>query len=281
VKNLSEPDQTIRMPGIAADLVTVGDATVGREVDEPGWRWSSDMRPLVGGEWCESHHVGVLLSGRSGYLLRDGTTFEIGPNDVFDIPPGHDSWTIGDEPAVYIEWSGLRTWVRTATSFSDRVLTTLLMSDVVQSTTTLSRIGDTAWRELLGAILSVARELLALDHGRLVDTTGDGLFATFDSPVRALHFADALRQAAHARGVAIRTGVHTGEVELAGTGVRGLAVHETARIMSAAGADDILVSEATRTLAAAGGATFTERGGHDLKGLHGVRSLYEYSGAPG
>src|SRR5262245_16534425 len=131
VKNLSRPDETIRMTGIEADLVTLGDLTVGREVDAPGWRWSTDMRPLVGGEWCESHHIGVILSGRAGFLLRDGTAFEVGPDDVFDIPAGHDSWTVGDEPLVCIEWSGLRTWARGMTTFADRVLMTLVMTDVV------------------------------------------------------------------------------------------------------------------------------------------------------
>ncbi len=277
VRNLCRPDETIRMPGVEADLVTLGDLTVGREVDAPGWRWSTDMRPLVGGEWCESHHVGVCLSGRSGFLLRDGTTFEVGPDDVFDIPPGHDSWTVGDEPAIYIEWSGLRTWAGTAARFADRVLTTLLMTDVVESTVTLARVGDAGWRELLGAHYAAARELLAEFHGRLIDTTGDGLFATFDSPARALSFADALRRRAHGQGLGIRAGVHTAEVEMAGQAVRGLAVHEVARIMTAARPDEILVSEATRTLATASTEQFSDRGPFQLKGIDGPRTLYAYA----
>jgi class 3 adenylate cyclase len=275
IKNLRQPDQTIRMPGVAADLVNVNDVTVGREVDEPGWRWSTHMRPLVGGEWCESHHVGVLLAGRAGFLLRDGTQFEIGPDDVFDVPPGHDSWTIGDEPAVYIEWAGLRTWTGDAGTFDDRVLTTLVMSDIVDSTATVARVGDAAWRELLGAHYAAGRELIADYHGRLVDTTGDGLFASFDSPVRALRFADALRRRAEREGLATRTGCHTGEVELVRDGLRGLAVHEVARIMAAAGPNEVLVSETTRTLAP-GTITLTDRGLYDLKGFDAPRTLYAY-----
>lgn len=278
VKNLSKPDELIRTPGAEADLVTLGDVTVGREVDAPGWRWSTHMKPVVGGEWCEAHHLGVLLSGRSGYLLRDGTTFELGPNDVFDIPPGHDSWTIGDEPAVYLEWSGLRTWVGSAATFGDRVLTTLLMTDVVDSTAMLAAMGDTAWRELLTRFFASARELIAVHRGRLVDTTGDGVFAHFDSPGLALRCASGLRQSARGLGLSVRAGINTGEVELAGTSVRGLAVHEVARIMAAAAGDEILVTDMTRSLAVLTGAQFDERGDHILKGLDGPRPLFAYIG---
>jgi class 3 adenylate cyclase len=275
VKSLGRPDQTIRMPGVEADMVSLGDVTVGREVDAPGWRWSTDMRPLVGGEWCEANHVGVMISGRAGFLLRDGTEFEVGPDDVFDIPAGHDSWTIGDEPMVCIEWAGLRTWTGAAGAFDDRVLTTLVMSDLVESTTTAARVGDAAWRELLGSHYAAGRELIAEYHGRLVDTTGDGLFATFQSPVRAVRFADSLRRHAERAGLAIRVGCHTGEVELVGEGVRGLAVHEVARIMASAGANEVLVSNATRSLAS-DTLAFAERGQHTLKGFDSPRTLYAY-----
>ena len=276
VKNLSQPDEVIRTPGAAADLVTLGDVTVGREVDEPGWRWSTHMQPLVGGDWCEAHHLGVQVSGRAGYLLSDGTTFEVGPDDVFDIPPGHDSWTIGSEPVVCLEWSGLRTWVGSSASFGDRVLTTLLMTDLVDSTGTLAAIGDTAWRELLTRFFGSAREVIATHRGRLVDTTGDGVFAHFDTPGLALRCATGLRQSADALGLSIRAGINTGEVELAGTGLRGLAVHEVARVMAAAAPGEILVTDMTRSLAVIAGAQFDGRGEHTLKGLDGPRPLFAY-----
>ncbi len=231
------------------------------------------MQPLVGGDWCESHHIGVALAGHAGYLLRDGTTFEVGPNDVFDIPPGHDSWTIGTEPAVSIEWSGLRTWVSSSATFGDRVLTTLLMADLVGSTTKLSAIGDAAWRELLTRFLTASGELIAQRRGRLVNTTGDGVLATFDSPGNALRCASDLRQTAHTLRLAIRAGVNTGEVELAGTDVRGLAVHEVARIMAAAAPDEVLVAQITRGLTEPAGAQFGQPSEHVLKGLDGPRSL--------
>lgn len=89
-KNLGNPDESIRFPGISEDLVEIAGMTVARTVQNPGWRWSTDMQPLVGGEWCEARHIGVVISGRLGALLRDGTALEYGPDDVYDIPPGHD-----------------------------------------------------------------------------------------------------------------------------------------------------------------------------------------------
>ena len=258
-------------------MVTVGELTVGREVDAPGWRWSTHMRPQVGGEWCESHHVGFMVSGRSAYLLRDGTTFEVGPNDVFDIPAGHDAWTLSADPAVCIVWSGLRTWVGSTSAFGDRVLTTLVMTDIVESTKKLAAMGDAAWRELLTLFLSSTGELIAEHRGQLVNTTGDGVLATFDSPGHALRCAVGLRQAARSCELSVRVGVNTGEVELAGSDVRGLAVHEVARVMAAAEPDEILVTEVTKTLAASPRAQFESRGEHILKGLDGPRTLFVYN----
>ena len=97
-KNLEQPDQTIELPLFTAKIVEVGDFTVGYVVYQAGWRWSTHVRPSVGGEWCQARHVGVVLSGRVAVLLQDGTALRFGPNDVVDIPPGHDAWVVGDEP---------------------------------------------------------------------------------------------------------------------------------------------------------------------------------------
>lgn len=94
-KSFDKPDETIEFPLLTAQIVEVGDFTVGRVVHQPGWRWSTHVRPSVGGEWCQARHV---LSGRAAVLLQDGTEIQLGPEDVVDIPPGHDGWVVGDEP---------------------------------------------------------------------------------------------------------------------------------------------------------------------------------------
>jgi class 3 adenylate cyclase len=273
-KNFGNPDKTIRLPGITVELVEVGELTVGYILTEPGWRWSKDVRPLVGGDWCQARHVGVVLSGRVAVQLEDGRLLEFGPNDVFNIPPGHDGWTLGSEPCVQIEWAGLHTFAGLSTGLHGRALATLLFTDLVDSTSIANRVGDTAWRELLTAHFESMRSELDRFGGREVDTTGDGVFATFDGPARALHCADAMRRAASRQGLTIRAGVHVGEVELVGGGVRGVAVHEAARVMAKAGAGEILASEMTRVLASTASLQFEDRGLHELKGLAGEWRLY-------
>jgi class 3 adenylate cyclase len=273
-KNFGNPDKTIRLPGITVELVEVGELTVGYILTEPGWRWSKDVRPLVGGDWCQARHLGVVLSGRVAVQLEDGRLLEFGPNDVFNIPPGHDGWTLGSEPCVQIEWAGLHTFAGLSTGLHGRALATLLFTDLVDSTSIANRVGDTAWRELLTAHFESMRSELDRFGGQEVDTTGDGVFATFDGPARALHCADAMRRAASRQGLTIRAGVHVGEVELVGGGVRGVAVHEAARVMANAGAGEILASEMTRVLASTAGLQFEDRGLHELKGLAGEWRLY-------
>jgi class 3 adenylate cyclase len=271
--NLDSPDEVIEFPKIAAHLVDLGDLTVGLMVSEPGWRWSMHNRPTVGGEWCQARHIGVILSGRLGLEFSDGSTAEFGPNDVFDIPPGHDGFTLGEEPLVQIEWAGLRAWAGFPTGVHSRVLRTLLFTDLVDSTQMASRLGDTRWRELLSRHFESVRADLERFQGREVTTTGDGIVATFDGPARALHCAAAIRRRANEDDLHIRSGVHVGEVELVGDDVRGVAMHEAARIMAAAETDEILVSELTRALAVSAGLQFEDRGTRALKGLDGEWKL--------
>jgi class 3 adenylate cyclase len=277
-KNLGAPDETLTFPGITVRQVDLGDITVGKLVLEPGWRWATHVRPHVGGELCEARHVGVVLSGRFGVVMRDGTTLEFGPDDAFEIPPGHDGYTIGDEPCVQIEWTGLRAFAgfRLAGTYG-RTLATLLFTDIVDSTVTAHRLGDTAWRALLSEHFESARAELERHHGREVNTTGDGMLATFDGPANALRCAAAIRRHARAQGLSVRASVHVGEVELVGTDVRGVAVHEAARIMGAAASDEILVSATTSALAGSSGLCFEARGTHELKGLPGEWQLYAYT----
>jgi class 3 adenylate cyclase len=275
VKSLSRPDEVLEFPKLKARLVDVGDITVAYIVHEPGWSWRECMQPIVGGEWCQARHLGMLVSGRIGVELSDGTKLELGPDDVADIPPGHDGWVIGDEPAVQIEWSGVRAFAGFPAGIHSRSLATLLFTDLVDSTVRAATLGDTRWRELLSRHYESARAALERYHGREVDTTGDGLLATFQAPAPALHCAGAIQRAAHADGLEVRAGVHVGEVELVGRGVRGVAVHEAARIMGQAVGGEILVSEAARMFAGSN-LTFEDGGVHSLKGLSGEWRLSRF-----
>jgi class 3 adenylate cyclase len=277
-KNLAEPEETQQFPGITADLVDLGDVTVGRYRAEPGWRWSTHVRPQVGGDSCQARHVGVVVTGRLGIRLEDGTSFELGPYDVFDIPPGHDGYVIGHEPVETIEWSGTRAFTGFRGSH-DRALATLLFTDLVASTETAARVGDGAWRAMLSGHFEAARAEFQRFRGREVKTTGDGLLATFDGPAQAVRCAAAVRRAAARDGLQIRAAVHVGEVEMVADDLRGVAVHEAARIMAQAGDNEILVSETTRALAMTSGLAFEDRGTHALKGLDGEWHLFVYTEA--
>ena len=274
--NLDVPNEVIEFPKIKAKLVELGDLTVGMLISEPGWRWSEHNRPKVGGEWCQARHLGVILSGRLGIDFSDGTTAEFGPYDVFDIAPGHDGYTVGDEPCVNVEWSGIRAWAGFPTGVHSRVLRTILFTDLVDSTEIARGLGDARWRALLSGHFEATRAELERFQGREVATTGDGVVATFDGPARALHCAAAIRRHANAHDLHVRAGVHVGEVELVGDDVRGVAMHEAARIMAAADKDEILVSDLTRALGGATDMKFEDRGTRELKGLDGEWKLAAY-----
>jgi class 3 adenylate cyclase len=268
-KSLDHPDEVVEFPRVRTELVDLGDLTVGRMVNDVGWRWSKDVQPIVGGEWCQARHVGIILSGRLGIDFADGTSVVFEAGDVFDVPPGHDGYTVGDEPCVQVEWAGIRAFAGFPTGIRSRVLATLLFTDVIGSTELATSLGDGRWRELLSHYFEDVRQELERFGGREVKTTGDGLLATFDGSARALHCAAAIRRRANGHTLRVRTGVHVGEVELVGEDVRGVTVHEAARIMAVAGEDEILVSDLTRALAGAAGLAFEDRGTHAFKGLEG------------
>jgi class 3 adenylate cyclase len=275
-KSLHTPDETNQFDHVVQKLVELGDLTVGRVTHEPGWHWREHMQPIAGGEWCKARHVGVVISGRLGVQLEDGTEFVLEPEDVFDIPPGHDGWVVGDETLELLEWSGLRAWTGFTGGTQNRMLVTLLFTDVVDSTVIATRLGDSAWHELLAQHYETARNSFDRYRGREVKTTGDGVLATFEAPAAALMCAAAIRDAAIRDGLHIRAGVHLGEVQIVGKDVRGAAVHAAARIMASAGADEIVASETTRSLASMSGMQFSDHGVHELKGLPGEWALFAY-----
>jgi class 3 adenylate cyclase len=154
------------------------------------------------------------------------------------------------------------------------MLTTLLFTDLVGSTETLVRVGDEVWRDQLSRHFESNRAVLERHGGREIETTGDGMLAMFSAPAPAVRCASDLRASAIKEGLHVRVGVHVGEVELVGGHLRGTAVHEAARVMGTAGADEILVSEIVRAFAATAGLAFEDRGEHRLKGLSGPRRLF-------
>jgi class 3 adenylate cyclase len=153
----------------------------------------------------------------------------------------------------------------------DRVLATVLFTDIVGSTERARELGDRKWRELLDRHDELARMELDRHQGRLVKTTGDGLLATFDGPARAIRCASTLR---NLLPVPIRAGLHTGEVELRGDDVGGIAVHIGARVAAVAGAGEVLVSRTVKDLVAGSGIVFADRGTHTLKGVPDEWQLY-------
>ncbi len=280
VKSLQTPDEIEEFEYASQALVELGDLTVARIVFHPGWRWSSFMPAVVGGELCQARHVGVVLSGRFGFTFEDGTTVEVQADDVFDIPAGHDGYTLGEEDCILLEWVGVRATSGFPLGMGNRVLATLLFTDLVGSTERVTRLGDVAWQDLLSQHYESVRRELERFRGREIETTGDGVLARFEGPAAAIQCAAAIVRDAAELDLQVRAGVHIGEVQLVGAGVRGVAVHETARVMAAAGPNEILVSETVRVLTSAAGLMFEDRGLHSLKGLDGERRLFAYAAEP-
>jgi class 3 adenylate cyclase len=273
-KTFDEPDEVVTYEHGRVHLVTVGSMTIGQEVNEPGWRWSKHVKPIVGTEWCEFHHVVYLLSGRIHAVMRDGSEQDIDAGQVVAITPGHDAWVVGDEPATSLDLQGVVGWARPPDP-GERVLTTVLFTDIVDSTITAERLGDAPWKQLLATHHEDMRSLLTHHRGRMVNTTGDGVVATFDAPAQAIRCGVAMAAAAGRLGIAIRAGIHTGEVEFADDDIRGLAVHLAARIMDAAEPGMTFVSGTTRELTLGAGIEFVDRGKRELKGISGERPVYE------
>jgi class 3 adenylate cyclase len=157
---------------------------------------------------------------------------------------------------------------------ADRVLATVLFTDIVSSTERAAELGDRRWKDLLNSHDRMAREAIERFKGREVKTTGDGFLATFDGPGKAINAATTIRDGARRLGIQVREGLHVGEVELRGEDIGGLAVHVAARVMSAAPADAILVSSTVKDLVIGAGIEFEELGARELKGIPGMWNLY-------
>ena len=184
---------------------------------------------------------------------------------------------VGDAEALLGEIEEFLTGTRAATE-TDRVLTTVLFTDIVDSTTRAASLGDRRWRDLLAAHHDVVRRELERHRGREIETAGDGFLATFDGPARAVRCACAVAQDVQRLGIEVRAGLHTGEVEQVGEKVMGIAVHTAARVAALAGPREVLVSSTVKDLVAGSGLRFVDRGSHDLRGVPGEWRLFAVEG---
>jgi class 3 adenylate cyclase len=196
------------------------------------------------------------------------------PGARFVELPGDDHWiSAGNPDEIADEIESFLTGTRPAEEL-DRVLATVLFTDIVDSTKRAVELGDRRWRQLLNTHDAAVRRELERFRGREVDTAGDGFFATFDGPARAVRCAISIGDAVRELGLDLRAGIHTGECELDGPKVRGIAVHTGARVASLAAPGEVLVSRTVKDLVAGSGLDFVDRGVHELKGVPGEWRLY-------
>lgn len=223
-------------------------------------------------------HVPTLVLHRTGDL---DISVEAGRDLAERIPgarfvelAGDDAlpWA-GDQDALLDEVEAFVTGSRPSAG-ADRVLSTILFTDIVGSTEKAAEVGDAAWKHLLAKHDDVVRTALARHRGTEVDRTGDGFLATFDGPARAVRCAREIVDDVRALGIEIRAGCHTGEIEYVDDGIRGIAVHIGARVMAVAGPSEVLVSSTVKDLVGGSGLSFEERGIHTLKGVPGEWQLF-------
>lgn len=246
----------------------------GRAVDMQRAIYSYDVRHVlasVSQPTLVIHTTGnrLIRLGHGRYLAEHipGARF-------LEIESDDHWWFVGDE--------GERAWNATmqfvgATepgAGSDRVLATLLFTDIVTSTEQVTLLGDAAWKEVLDDLDALAERQVTRFQGRVVKGLGDGHLATFDGPGRAIRAATAISEGVRSLGLEVRCGVHTGEVDLRGADVGGVAVHIASRIMSLADPNEVLVSGSVPPLVAGSGFEFEDRGEHELKGVPGRWSVF-------
>ena len=237
------------------------------------WLMDLDVRPVA-----RALRVPTLVVHRTGDRL-----IPVGAGRVLarEIPgaryvelPGdaHPPWA-GDTAALVAEIQQFLTGSRARVEI-ERVLATVLFTDIVGSTERAVVLGDRVWRDLLGRHHAIVRQEIERYRGREVDTTGDGFLATFDGPARAVRCAKGIRDAVRSLGIEIRAGLHTGECERLDDTITGIAVHTGARVMAQAGPGEVLVSSTVKDLVAGSGLDFREHGTHTLKGIPGEWRLF-------
>jgi class 3 adenylate cyclase len=234
-----------------------------------------DVRDILG-----AIHVPTLVLHRRGdRLIPVGVGRYVAdhiPGARFVELDGEDHLLFtGDIDAPLAEIEEFLTGARPVPGMTDRVLATVLFVDVVGSTALAARVGDATWASMRAGFLAAARQELARHGGTEVDVAGDGLFATFTGPARAIRAAVAIREATGSVGLSVRAGVHVGEVQRDdGGGVSGLALHIGARVMAEAGPGEVLVSGTVKDLVVGSGLRFTAKGARTLRGVPGTWPLF-------
>jgi len=234
---------------------------------------ATDIRSVL-----PSIHVPTLVMVRGGDENLPASRYmaEHIPGARFCVFPGDEHGLLfGDQDATLGEIEEFLTGVRTSPQ-ADRVLSTVLFTDIVGSTSRAAELGDRRWKDLLDEHDALIADRLALHRGRRVNSIGlgDGVLATFDGPARAIRCAQAICQGVRSLGLTVRAGVHTGEVEMRGDDISGLAVHIGARVSALAGVGEVLVSGSVPPLVAGSGITFDDRGEQELKGVPGRWRLF-------
>jgi pimeloyl-ACP methyl ester carboxylesterase len=223
----------------------------------------------------------ILQRGEDAYRRVEHGRYlaETIPDATYVELPGRDNLPyVGDQDALLDEVEEFLTGVRHGAE-PDRVLATVLFTDIVGATSRAAEIGDRAWRDLVERHNAVVRRELERGRGREVDTAGDGFLATFDGPARAIRSACAIAERVQELALDIRSGLHTGEVELVEDYVRGIAVHIGARTAALAGPGEVLVTSTVKDLVAGSGIEFEDRGARALKGVPGKWRIFRVSSA--
>ena len=223
------------------------------------------------------HTPALVLHRRHDRLVNVGHgrwLAEHMPNARFVELPGRDHAVWFEKPELaFAEVQEFLTGARYQPE-PDRILATVLLTDIVDSTRMAAELGDTRWRELLVRHAGTVSKALARFGGREVKSTGDGFLATFDGPARAIRCARAILDSSEEQGIRVRAGLHTGECEVMGDDIGGIAVHIAARVSALAGPSEVLVSRTVKDLVAGSGLEFADRGTHRLKGVPGTWALY-------
>jgi class 3 adenylate cyclase len=249
-------------PAVARALLTAG--------------FESDVRDVL----TEVHVPTFVIQRKDTRFGVEGGRFiaeHIAGARLVELPGADTLYWVGDTRPLIDEIEEFLTGTRGAAA-AEWMLATVLFTDIVGSTDRAASLGDERWRDLLDRHDQKVRAEVQRFSGREVNTVGDGFVATFDSPRHAIECAKAIRQSLGSMGIVVRSGLHTGEIELRGDDVAGLAVHIGARVSSLAGADEIWTSSTIRDLVAGSDVDFEERGDHELKGVPGTWHLYSVNG---